>query len=48
MTAMIRLYSINNERLDAQLWTKELRNAFVRPIAGKLKRRSCVGDSGYR
>ncbi len=48
MTAMIRLYSANSERLDAQLWTKELRDVFVRSITGKLERRGCVMRSGYR
>ena len=32
MTAMIRLYNVNSERRDAQLWAKELRDVFVRPF----------------
>ena len=48
MTAMIRLYSADNERLDTQLWAKELRDVFVCPMPGKLERRDCVMESGYR
>ena len=48
MTAMIRLYRVNSERRDAQLWAKELRDAFVRPFTGKLERKDCVMESGYK
>ena len=47
MTAMIRLYSVNSERRDAQLVAKELRVVFVRPIKGKLERTDCVRESGW-
>ena len=48
MTAMIRLFSLNSERRNAQLEKKELGSDCARAFKDRLERINCVDKPGWR
>lgn len=48
MTTMIRLFSFNSERRNAQIEKKDLGYVCARPFKDKLERMNCVDEPGSR